>query len=242
MSKEKKQRATGANNSTTGSSNGSAHELMVFNFTQSNTPVRSLIINDAPWVVAKDVCDVLELSRTNDALRKLDEDEKLMRIVSASGQRREMWLVNESGMYALIMRSNKPQAKAFRKWVTNEVLPQIRKTGRFTANRPGSNFIEARNLTYEFATLNNAQVRKVSINGQWYYSIVDVNHALGNRTESVQSARKLNKVSQLAVKIWLHGINLPSWFTSGQGVNLLLASSRKSVAQQQLSFNNLQLL
>lgn len=88
-----------------------------------------MMIKDQPWFVAMDVCSSLRISRTNDAVQKLDDDEKLMRKVSASGQDRLMWTVNESGLYNLIFRSNKAEAKAFRKWVTAEVLPAIRKTG-----------------------------------------------------------------------------------------------------------------
>lgn len=81
------------------------------------------------WFVAKDVCDVLEHSDPRKAVAALDEDEKGRRKVPTRGGRQEMWAVNESGLYTLIIRSNKPQAKPFRKWVTSVVLPAIRQTG-----------------------------------------------------------------------------------------------------------------
>ncbi len=83
------------------------------------------------WFVAKDVCEALELDNTSKAVSRLDNDEKLVSLLVISGQNREMLCINESGLYTLILRSNKPQAKTFRKWVTSEVLPTIRKTGGY---------------------------------------------------------------------------------------------------------------
>lgn len=84
-----------------------------------------------PWWVAADVCSVLEIADTSQALERLDGDEKLMRKIYASGQTRDMWMVSESGLYDLIIRSNKPEAKQFRRWITHEVLPAIRETGYY---------------------------------------------------------------------------------------------------------------
>lgn len=93
--------------------------------------VRGLNISGNPWFVARDVCDVLELVNVTEALRGLDDDELSSEILKSGGQAREMKLVSESGLYTLIIRSNKPQARKFRKWVTAEVLPTIRKTGGY---------------------------------------------------------------------------------------------------------------
>jgi len=103
-----------------------------------NQMLRVMMIEDQPWMVAQDVCKILGIVRANDALRQLDEDEKLVRVITAPGrkiQNRSMGIVNESGFYNLVFHSRKPEAKAFRKWVTSEVLPQIRQTGAFTADR-----------------------------------------------------------------------------------------------------------
>lgn len=81
------------------------------------------------WWVARDVCKVLGLSNTTVALQPLDDDEKGVRKVYTLGGAQNMAVINESGLYALIVRSNKPAAKPFRKWVTAEVLPAIRRTG-----------------------------------------------------------------------------------------------------------------
>ena len=112
-----------------------SNELQVFNFT-GNKSVRVITEADGtPWWVAKDVCKVLQLSDVSMATRNLDEDEKGTNFVCTPGGEQAMTVINESGLYALIMRSSKPEAKKFRKWVTSEVLPEIRRTGLYVANK-----------------------------------------------------------------------------------------------------------
>ena len=81
------------------------------------------------------MCDILGLADTHTALRALDEDEKGRQTLPTLGGAQNMGVVSESGLYALIFRSNKPEAKKFRKWVTSEVLPEIRRTGLYVANK-----------------------------------------------------------------------------------------------------------
>ena len=113
--------------------NEAGNSLLKFTFNPGNRPIRIEVINQQPYFVAKDVCDTLSISNNRDAMSRLDEDEKLMSVLPTSGQNRQMWFVNESGLYNLIFQSRKPEAKAFRKWVTAEVLPAIRQTGSYTA-------------------------------------------------------------------------------------------------------------
>jgi prophage antirepressor-like protein len=110
----------------------------VFNFNPSNQQIRVEIIDGEPWFVVKDLCDCLELTDTNKSVSKLEQDEYLMRKLFVSGQNRDVILVNESGLYNLIFRSYKHKARPFRKWVTSEVLPQIRKTGRYESWQNGA--------------------------------------------------------------------------------------------------------
>ena len=84
-----------------------------------------------PWFVAKDACDCLVITNVSQACQALDDDEKGICKVETLGGSQDMMLISESGLYTLIMRSNKPEAKVFRKWVTSEVLPSIRKTGGY---------------------------------------------------------------------------------------------------------------
>lgn len=102
-------------------------------FQYEGRQVRTLIINDQPWFVAKDVCEILEISNTGDALSRLDGDEKnTIALTDGTPGNPNMAIVNEPGLYSLILGSRKPEARAFKRWVTHEVLPQIRKTGSYS--------------------------------------------------------------------------------------------------------------
>lgn len=96
--------------------------------------VRVIERNGEPWFVAADVCNALEIDRTQ--TRRLDDDEKGVYSMQTPGGAQMMNIVNESGLYALVLGSRKPEAKAFKRWVTHEVLPAIRRTGRYEA--PGA--------------------------------------------------------------------------------------------------------
>jgi BRO family, N-terminal domain protein len=98
--------------------------------------VRMHMIKDEPWFAAKDVCELLGLDNSRQAVSRLDDDEKGVINSDTLGGKQELTFVNESGMYALIFQSRKPQARAFRKWVTGEVLPSLRKYGYYVA--PGA--------------------------------------------------------------------------------------------------------
>ena len=92
-------------------------------------------INGEIWFVASEVCGLLDIKNTSDAVSRLDDDEKLLSVLPIAGQNRNTSLISESGLYALVFKSVKPSAKQFRKWVTKEVIPAIRKTGSFGINR-----------------------------------------------------------------------------------------------------------
>lgn len=100
-------------------------------FCYNGRDVRTIEDSGETWWVLKDVCDVLGLSNARRVAERLDNDELTSLKVTAGGQRREMNCVNEPGLYSVILRSDKPEAKAFKRWVTHEVLPQIRKTGGY---------------------------------------------------------------------------------------------------------------
>ncbi|MBN2668764.1 MAG: Bro-N domain-containing protein [Bacteroidales bacterium] len=214
-------------------------EVMTFNYSESQTEIRSLSINQEPWMVAKDICDALGLKDTNMALKGLDEDEKLTQTLVGSGQKRKMWLVSESGMYALILRSNKPEAKSFRKWVTSEVLPTIRKKGYYGNNSHGQkqDYIDARDIPFYTREINGYHVRIIEIDGMLWASVNDVNAAIHAKTGSNQVAKKLNALQTLAKKVWLFGNTHPAWFTNELGVHLMLGGSRKLNGTRQLQLN-----
>lgn len=117
--------------------------LSTFVFQQDHQ-VRVQMIEGEPWFIAKDICDVLSIQNPTQALKSLDEDERAMFNIGRSklnGGGGEVNIINESGMYALVMRSrdamkNGTPQHAFRKWVTSEVLPTIRKTGKYEITKP----------------------------------------------------------------------------------------------------------
>ena len=116
-------------------------QLSTFNF--ENQSIRALVINNEPWFVAKDLCDTLGITNPSKAILNLDDDEKMistdsnLKLGSAGNGAQSLALVSESGMYTLILRCRDAVKKGsvphrFRKWVTSEVLPQIRKTGSYS--------------------------------------------------------------------------------------------------------------
>lgn len=114
------------------SRSGQAVALQSFGF--GDQLVRVVERSDVAWFVANDVCAVLEIANPRNATARLEEDERdCVHITDAMGRERETTIVSESGVFALIFRSRKPAARTFRKWVTSEVLPAIRRTGRFEA-------------------------------------------------------------------------------------------------------------
>lgn len=105
-------------------------EVIPFDFEEQ--AVRVLMRDGEPWFVAADVCRVLDITNRHDAVGRLDEDERdAVGITDSIGRGQKMTIISESGLYALIFTSRKPEAKRFRKWITAEVLPAIRRTGRY---------------------------------------------------------------------------------------------------------------
>jgi prophage antirepressor-like protein len=103
----------------------------VFNY--ESKQIRIVIINGEPWFVAKDVCDILEHTNHKMAVARLDEDEvSKVYLTDSLGREQETTIVNEAGLYSLVLTSNMPKAKDFKRWITHEVIPQIRKTGAYS--------------------------------------------------------------------------------------------------------------
>lgn len=108
--------------------------LQIFAF-EEKEEIRTLLINEEPYFVGKDVAEVLGYQNgSRDVNRHVDEEDKLTHQISASGQNRNMTIINESGLYSLILKSKLPSAKKFKRWVTSEVLPQIRKHGMYATD------------------------------------------------------------------------------------------------------------
>ncbi|WP_330614409.1 BRO-N domain-containing protein [Coprococcus comes] len=109
-------------------------ELQIFKNVELGS-VRSTMINGEPYFVGKDVAEILGYKDTSDAMRRhVDDEDKLTRCFTDSGQSREMYVINESGLYSLILSSKLPTAKRFKRWVTSEVLPAIRRHGLYAVD------------------------------------------------------------------------------------------------------------
>lgn len=102
-------------------------------FKYESLPLNVIDKAGEPYFIAKEVCEILEISNYRDAVSKLDDDEVgKTDTIDSLGRKQEVLIISESGLYTLIIRSNKPNARKFRKWVTSEVLPSIRKTGGYS--------------------------------------------------------------------------------------------------------------
>ena len=109
------------------------NELTVFN-NEEFGEIRTMTIEGEPWFMAADVCRALDIGNSSQAISRLDEDEKMITLISNEGNRRgnpNMTVVNEPGLYTLILSSRKPETKVFKRWVTHDILPTIRKTGGY---------------------------------------------------------------------------------------------------------------
>ncbi|MBQ2470128.1 MAG: Bro-N domain-containing protein [Ruminococcus sp.] len=140
--------------------------IQVFNNTEFGE-IRTMEINGEPYFVGKDVAAALGYERPDNAIRKhVDDEDKLTHQISASGQNRTMYIINESGMYSLILSSKLEGAKRFKRWVTSEVLPSIRKTGAFATDSAAAE-LKARELRVKEmnaqARLINAETRRLTV-------------------------------------------------------------------------------
>ena len=120
------------------------NKMQVFSSEQFGN-VRAIMRDGEPWFVAADVCKALEIGNPSQAIARLEDDEKMNTLISNEGNQRgnpNMTVVNESGLYALIFGSRKPEAKVFKRWVTHEVLPTIRRTGGYVQQDREEEFIE----------------------------------------------------------------------------------------------------
>lgn len=126
--------------------------------------IRILEKDNELWFVAKDVCDCLEIKNTTDALKRLDNDERSRFNLGRQG---ETNIVNEYGLYNLVLSSRKPEAKEFKRWITHDVIPRIRKTGTYSMNIPKSlpealrayaNEVESHNATKAIVAQQEQQI------------------------------------------------------------------------------------
>ena len=140
------------------------NEIKIFQSEQFGR-VRTLQIENEPYFVGKDVAEILGYSDTNQAIRMhVDEDDKLTSSFNGSGQNRQMYVINESGLYSLILKSKLPQARQFKRWVTNEVLPTIRKHGAYMTSETLEQALTSPDFLIKLATkLKEEQERNLQL-------------------------------------------------------------------------------
>ena len=121
-------------------------------FEYESTNLRALAINGDPWFVASDALEILGVDRTS--LRGLDEDEKGVDSIHTLGGVQGVTVISESGLYSLILRSRKPEAKTFKRWITYEVIPSIRKTGSYVTPQLTGPALMAAELIEQIEAMN----------------------------------------------------------------------------------------
>lgn len=185
--------------------------------------IRTEWIDKDPWFAATDVCRILEISNHRDAVSRLDDDEKGVASTDTLGGRQELIFVNESGLYNLIFQSRKPEARRFRKWVTSELLPQLRKTGSYqVAKFVQSNLFETDKVSLPYEEIF-ASLRRIEEDGFIWVSLADIRTITGYNsthtpTEKVRKFAAQGKARQLGhlyPKRWyLREDAIPEWSLS----------------------------
>ncbi len=177
------------------------NQLQVFN-NEEFGQVRTVVQGEDVWFVAKDVADVLEYRDTHNMVRFLDEDEKDTHQVSTPGGNQTMKVINESGLYSAILKSKKPQAKAFKKWVTSSVLPSIRKHGAYMTDQALEKAVT--DPDFMIGLLNNLKVEKAK-RVEAERTILQ-QQPLVTFAEACMQSDKALKVSEVAKLAAKHGI------------------------------------
>lgn len=169
--------------------------------------VRSTMIGEEPWFIATDVCRALSIANSRDAVNRLEADEKADVGLTDGSQKRHMTAVNEAGLYSLILSSRKPEAKDFRRWITHDVLPTIRKTGGYVNNE--DQFVNTYlshldphskqlfHLTLEALKDANRQIKELKPNAEYCCKVLTAPGTLTMTqiaTEYGKSAQEMNRI------------------------------------------------
>lgn len=170
----------------------------IFNF--HGQEVRTLTIDDEPWFVGKDVADILGYSKARNAIAlHVDEEDALKQGIPTSGGTQDMLIINESGLYSLILSSKLPQAKEFKRWVTSEVLPAIRKQGGFIREDLDED---------AFIALFTGQKK---LREQQATMLEDIDYLKSEQPIHPSFAQALQKKRKARVVMWLGGKESPAY-------------------------------
>lgn len=181
------------------------NELM--NLTFQGRKVRMVMRGGDPWWVARDVCEVLEIANYRDAVSRLDEDEKdAVGLTDAIGRTQEGAIINEAGLYSLVLSSRKPEAREFKRWITHEVLPSIRRNGMYATEallddpehllRVTARLVEERRARLAA----EAEVQRLAPKAEFHDRVSSSRDAM-----SIREAAKLLGTGQNRMFQWLRG-------------------------------------
>ena len=204
-------------------------EVVTSYFSERKSEIRNVFVNDEPYFVGSDVANALGYTNSRKALSDHCRYVTKSYIPHPQNPKKklEVSVIPEGDVFRLIMKSTLPSAQVFESWVMDEVLPSLRKKGYYGVSRKQStDFVDARNIPYQTKDFNHYNVRYISLNGEMWFSVNDLNRSLHSSTGSNQLAKKLNAVENLAIKIWLFGNTHPAWFTNTKGAELTLSGSR----------------
>lgn len=186
-------------------------KTQIFNFNNNEVTV-VINENNEPLFVAKEICDILEIQNSRQAVGQLDDDEKLTYVLHRAGQNRNVNVITESGLYSLVLRSNKPEAKVFKKHVTSEILPSIRKTGGYmvTKEEDTPETIMARALQIAQQTLDNHKQRLQILEGenQHQQEQIKVLVPKAEYTDKVLQSTSTLTVNEIALELGISNIKL----------------------------------
>lgn len=178
--------------------------LKIFEHAQFGS-VRIVMRGDDPWFVAKDVAESLGYRMASDMARHLDEDEKGTQLVRTPGGDQEMTAISEAGLYSAVLRSERPEAKAFRRWITHEVLPAIRRTGGYIHAAPDESpeVIMARGLLAAQETINKMKTRQAELENR-----ITEDRPLVGFAKAVEASEDTILVKQLAGFMKQNGVDI----------------------------------
>ncbi|WP_431911609.1 BRO family protein [Nonomuraea jabiensis] len=176
----------------------------MFNFDGAGIPV--LMLDGSPWFHARSVCDVLDIGNVSMAVQALDQDEKQQvraNVSSTDVGGRIPWVINESGLYSLILRSRKPEARRFKRWITHEVLPTIRKTGGYAT--PGLDLTTPDKVLEVMRASVEAHQRLLEDNAKLEVKVVELTPKAG-RYDAFMNTDETKSIREVARMLKPYGI------------------------------------